>query len=191
MAQRLPRVRRAPGYRAVAQFREFRSLALSDDELHDMAQARAGITTDEDLPEYPPGLRFTIREQSFEDFGIDGARPGATVEFAAFARVSSVSLRTDGCRVELELMMVSLDDGEFVELPDQDRPTICLDENDHERLDLEEGSAERGHILHLMGAAEVVSVDDTSYGGKSLVLQITDGMVVEDEDEEAHDQSSQ
>ena len=171
----------------MAEFRDLASMALSDDELYDMTKARTGDARP-DLPEYPPGMCFTVREGAFARLGIgDEAKPGATVKFAAFARVTSVNLRTDGCRIELELMLLKLDDGEFVELDEGERPSICLNENDHERLDLDEATAERGHILHLIGDARVMSADDTTYGGRSVSLQIEE-CAIEDEDQEGADE---
>ena len=149
-----------------------------------MAKARAGGSTD-DLPDYPPGMQFTIRECCFEALGIDDVRPGAAVKFAALARVTSCNLRTDGCRVELEIDMLKLDDGDFAELDEMARPSICLDENDHERLDLDEG-CEVGDLLHLIGHARVVSTDDNRYIGRSVCLQIQEA-VVENEDAESED----
>lgn len=167
----------------MAMFRELRSMALSDDELHDMATGRSG-TDGPDLPDYPPGLCFTVREGAFDALGIEDCRPGETVQFAAFARVTNVSLRTDGCRVELEIMMLKLDDGDFAELDEGLRPSICLNENDHERLDLDESSAERGHVMHIVGQARVMTVDDQQWTGRSVSLQIIEA-TVEDEDAES------
>jgi hypothetical protein len=170
----------------VAEFHEYHSMALDDDQLYDMAKSRAGVG-DDDLPEFPPGMRFTIRECCFEQLGIEDPKPGATIKFAALCRVTSVNLRTDGCRVELEIDMLKLGDGEFAELDEMARPSICLDENDHERLDVDEATAESGHILHLMGNARVVSVDDNKYVGRSVTLQCEEGLVAEDEDAESED----
>jgi hypothetical protein len=167
---------------AMRAMRSMRSMAHSDDELYDMAKARAGLGND-DLPEFPLGLRFTVREPSFETLGIDDALPGAAVKFAALARATNVSRRTDGCRIEAEIDMLALDGGKMAELDDTARPSICLDENDHDRLDLDE-DCERGDMLHLIGMARVESVDDTEYGGKAVTLQITHASV-ENEDMEA------
>ena len=150
-----------------------------------MAKARHGLG-DDDLPEYPPGCKFTVRESSFEALGIEDPKPGATIEFAAMARVTSTSLEIDGCRIELEIDMLKLGEGEFAELDEGAKPCICLDENDHERLDLDEHTAQKGHLLHLMGEAQVVKVDDNAYMGGSVTLQIMRA-TVEDEDEEDDD----
>jgi hypothetical protein len=171
----------------MARFRELNSMALSDEELHDIAKLHSDDARP-DLPDYPPGLCFTIQENWFEALGIRDPKPGATVGFAAFAKVTSVNLRTDGCRIELEFIMLSLDEGEFVELDEgMSRPSICLDENDHDRLDLDEASAEKGHVLHVMGEARVMAVDDSRYGGKSVRLQIEEA-VIEDESAETEDE---
>jgi hypothetical protein len=163
-------------------------MALNDDQLYDMARARAGSAVDAgDLPDYPPGMRFTIRECCFERLGIEDAKPGATVKFAAFARVTSCNLRTDGCRVELEIDMLKLGDGEFAELDEMGRPSICLDEHDHDRLDLDP-DCETGDVLHLMGQARVMAVDDNRFMGRSVTLQCEEGLVVEDEDRESDDE---
>lgn len=168
----------------MAALRKFTSLAHDDEQLWDMAKARAGLGGD-DLPEYPPGLRFTVRECCFERLGIDGTvQPGATVKFAAMARATSVNRRTDGCRVEAEIDMLALDDGEFADLEEGMRPSICLNEADHERLDIED-TAERGDLLHLQGTVRVESTDDPSWGDKSITFQILEGMVAEIEDGEA------
>lgn len=169
----------------MAAMRKFASMAHSDDELFDMAKARAGIN-DSDIPEYPPGLRFTVRECCFERLGIDGAvQPGATVKFAAMARATSVNRRTDGCRIEAQIDMLSLDEGQFAELEEGMQPSICLNENDHERLDLDD-DAEKGDLLHIIGSARVDSTDDPSWGDKSVTFQITDA-TVESESQESRD----
>jgi hypothetical protein len=168
----------------MAGMRRFASMAHSDDELFDMAKARAGISND-DVPEYPPGMRFTIHEADFEALGIGDVQPGANVRFAAFARATSVNRRTDGCRIEAQIEMLSLDEGEFVDLEEEMRPSICLNEHDHERLDLDE-EAQRGDMLHLIGTARVESTDDNRYMGRSVSLQIIEADV-EDEDQEGED----
>lgn len=159
-------------------------MAHDDDQLYDMAKARAGID-DSDLPEYPSGLRFTVMECCFERLGIDTMEPGATVKFAAMARATSVNQRIDGCRIEAEIDMLSLDGGQLAELDEGARPSISLDENDHARLDIEQG-CERGDMLHLMGEARVEAVDDNRWMGRSVTLQIT-AADVESEDGEAND----
>lgn len=164
----------------MAALRKMASLAHDDEQLYDMAKARAGIS--DDLPEYPPGLRFTIQECCFEMLGIDTVESGATVKFAAFARATSVNRRTDGCRIEAQIDMLALDDGQFADLMEGMQPSICLNESDHERLDLDEDVA-KGDMLHLIGTLEVVSTDDPSWGDKSVTFQITHAMV-EDEDQE-------
>jgi hypothetical protein len=170
----------------VADFHDYRSLALNDDQLLDMVKAREGH--DVDLPNYPPGMRFTIRECCFDRLGIGEVKPGATIRFAAMAKVISVNLSTDGCRVELEFVMLKLGDGDFAELDEMARPSICLDENDHERLDLDEDTAQTGHLVHIVGEARVVGVDDNRYAGKSVTLQAESGLVVEDESSEDEDE---
>ena len=130
-------------------------------------------------------MRFTIRECCFERLGIDDVKPGATVKFAAMCRVTSCNLRTDGCRVELEMIMLKLGDGEFAELDEMERPSICLDENDHDRLDLDEDCSV-GDLLHLVGEARVVAVDDNRYMGGSVSLQVEQA-TVESEDAESED----
>jgi hypothetical protein len=169
----------------VADFHEYRSMKLNDDQLFDMDKARrAGpITPTDDLPEYPPGMRFTIRECCYEALGIDQVKPGSTVKFAALCRVTSCNHRTDGCRIELEIDMLQLGDGELAELDEMARPSICLDENDHDRLDLDD-DCETGDLLHLMGEARVMSVDDNRFMGGSCTLQIEQGFVAENESTE-------
>lgn len=169
----------------MADFHEMRSLALDDDQLYDMAKRQTGDAKP-DLPDYPPGLCFTVRECCFERLGIGDVKPGATVNFQAFARVISANLRTDGCRVELEIDMLKLGDGEFVELDEMERPSICLDENDHERLDLEP-ECDTGDMIHLIGTAKVVATDDNRHMGRSVTLQIEEGLIAEDEDAEAEE----
>ncbi len=166
----------------MAEFRTLRPMALSDEEQYDWLKARSGTGNDEP-PEYSPGLSFTIRETDFDALGVEECRPGETVRFAAFLRACSVNQRTDGCRIEAEIDMLALGDGKMVELDDTMRPTLCLDHNDHERLDLDAG-CQRGDMLHLIGMARVEAVDDNQYIGRSVCLQITDA-TVEDEDDEA------
>jgi hypothetical protein len=169
----------------VADFHDYRPMALSDDEKYDMEKARGGAGTG-DVPDYPPGMRFTIRECCFEALGIDQVKPGATVKFAAMCRVTSCNLRTDGCRVELEMIMLKLDGGEFAEMDEMARPSICLDENDHDRLDLDEDDCENGDLLHMVGEARVVATDDNRFMGKSLTLQI-ESASIENESTEGDD----
>jgi hypothetical protein len=167
-------------------FKKLASMALSDDEQIDWLKDRGMFghaPAADEPPEYPPGLCFTVREADFENLGISGAKGGDEVRFAAFARVTSCSHQADSCRVEAEFDMLSLGDGDMVELDQMCRPCICMDENDHERLDLDE-ECEVGHMLHLIGEARVKSVDDRQWDGKSLTLQIVE-MAVEDETEEA------
>lgn len=159
----------------MADFRPLRSMAHDDDQLFDMAKSRAGLGGG-DLPEFPPGLCFTVREANFDALGIEKCDPGDVVKFAAFARATSVSRQVDACRVEAEIDYLSLGDGEMAELDDTMRPSICLDESDHERLDLNE-DVSQGDMVHLIGMARVNSVDDTPWGGKSISLQITHASV--------------
>ena len=135
-------------------------------------------------PDYPPGMTFTIREPDFDELGIEDCRPGETISFAALARCTSCNRSMDGCRMEAEIDFLSLDNGEFVELSDMARPCICLDEDDHERLDLDEDSCEKGHMIHLIGTVRVEATNDPSFGDKSVSLTIT-AASLEDEDEEA------
>jgi hypothetical protein len=160
-------------------FRNLRSMELSDDERFDWLDRRSEPM---EPPDYPPGMCFTVRESDFGALGVEGVAPGQTVDFAALARATSVSRDMDGCRVEAEIMLLSLGDGEMVELDDMMRPCICLDEGDHERLDLDE-ECESGDVLHLIGVAQVKSIGDSQWGGKTMCLQIIQACV-EDEDRE-------
>jgi hypothetical protein len=167
----------------MADFRPLKSMALSDDEIYDWAKARAGMS--EEPPEYPPGMRFTVREGDFGALGVDVARPGESVRFAALARATSVRRDNDGCRMEVEIDFLSLSDSDMVELGEIGRPCLCLDQNDHDRLDLDD-EVDRGDMLHLIGTAKVEAVEDTQWGGKALTLQVVEA-AVEDEDLEAYD----
>lgn len=173
-------------------FRQLKSMALSDDEQLDWLKSRYGGYAvpqgREEPPEYPMGLCFTVREENFEALDIGEVKPGDTVRFAAFARATSVNRRMDGCRVEAEIDFLSLGDSEMVELDEMCRPCLCLDENDHERLDLDE-ECERGDMLHLIGTAQVKSTDDTQWMGKCLCLQIVEASV-ENESDEAEEEAA-
>ena len=97
----------------------------------------------EEPPEYPPGLCFSIPEQHLEDLDIDDAVPGAVVKFGAMVEATSCHHTEDACRIEASIKMVSIDGGPYVEV--DSGPCICLNENDHEKLDLEQG-CERGDL---------------------------------------------
>ena len=170
-------------------FKKLASMALSEDEQYDWLQRRYGSVRPsdgvDDPPDYPDGLCFTVREADFEALGIGQVKPGEMVRFAAFARCTSCNLRMDGCRIEAEFEMLALGDGKMVDLDEGMRPSICLDENDHDRLDLDE-PVEMGDMLHLIGMAQVKSTDDNQWGGKCVSLQIVEASVEnEDLEEEA------
>jgi hypothetical protein len=171
------------------QMRRHASMRLSDDEQYDFIKNRLQVGAgDIEPPEYPPGLCFTVTKANLEALGVDGATPDATVKFAAIARATSVNHSRTGCRIECEIDLLSLDGGEMVEMGDGMRPAISLDENDHERLDLDQAGCERGDMLHLIGTARIERTSDTEYGGKSACLQIIEASV-ESEDAEADEPS--
>jgi hypothetical protein len=164
----------------MADFRPLKSLQLDDEDQYDwLKKQRLGPAIDP--PEYPPGMCFTVYEPHFEALGIGECNPGESVKFAAMVRATSVMRNTEGCRIEAEIDFLSLGDGQLVELADGVRPSISLDENDHERLDIEE-DCQRGDLLHLIGTAQIMECSDTEYGGRALRLQITHASV---EDESA------
>lgn len=161
-----------------------RSMRMTDEDHYDWLKSRRGLGMPmEEPPEYPPGLCFSIPEQHLEDLDIDDAVPGAVVKFGAMVEATSCHHTEDACRIEASIKMVSIDGGPYVEV--DSGPCICLNENDHEKLDLEQG-CERGDLLHLIGMARVSTIRDTEYGGKCVELQITDCRV-EDESTETED----
>jgi hypothetical protein len=168
----------------MAGFRSFASMALSDDEQYDWLRARQ-LGGDQAPPEYPSGMSFMVREDLFEQLDVDDPRPGDTISFAAMAQCTSVNRTMDGCRMECEIIILKLGDSDFVELPEMCRPCICLDENDHERLDLDEDSAERGHLIHMIGSVRVESTNDTAFGG-CVMLQVIEA-ACEDESQETEE----
>jgi hypothetical protein len=165
--------------------RRHASMRLSDDEQYDWLKNRLQVGAgDVEPPEYPPGMCFMVSEANFEGLGMEGAAPDATVRFAAIARATSVNRSRIGCRIECEIDLLSLDGGKMVEMSEAARPAISLDENDHERLDLDSEGCERGDMLHLIGMVRVERTSDSEYGGKYVCFQIIEASV-EDEDAEA------
>jgi hypothetical protein len=156
----------------MADFRPLKSMAWDDEDQFDWLRRMGQVGPHMDAPDYPPGLCFTVREADFERLGVDVCNPGESVKFAAMVRATSVTRNTDGCRIEAEMDFLSLGDGEMVELDDGMRPSISLDENDHERLDIEE-DCRTGDLLHLIGTVQVQECSENDFGGRSLRLQIT------------------
>lgn len=55
-------------------------------------------------PEYPYGLCIALTEAELEKLGLDDSCDiGDTIHFIAMARVTGVSKREDGCRIELQI----------------------------------------------------------------------------------------
>jgi hypothetical protein len=154
-------------------------MELDDDDKYDLAHG-----SESDPPDYPSGLRFTVREADFEGLGIDGsARPGETIRFAALARATNVSHQlSSGCRIEAEIDLLALGEGQMCELDQGLRPSICLTDSQLERADLDDDVAS-GDMVHLIGTVRVEGASDTQWGGKCLDLQIVE-LAIEDEDAE-------
>jgi hypothetical protein len=157
-------------------FRQMSSMELDDDEKIDRM-----FGTPEGLPDYPPGLQFTIDKADLGKFCDGECSPGMTLRFAAMGNATSVYRSVDSVRIEVELREMAGEDGKFVEM---DRPpSICLCGPELEKLDLDE-ECERGDMIHIIGTARVESLSSPAYGGDMVGLQIVE-MCVEDESEES------
>jgi hypothetical protein len=151
----------------MAGFHSLQDLELDDDQKFDLKQQmKAGY----EPPDYPMGVRFTVCEPDFEALGIDAPRPEQMISFSMIGECMSANRSIGSCRMELEIVFLSLGDGEMCEMTC--RPCLCLDEMVHERLDLDEDSAERGGVLHLIGMARVEETNDPSFGQQSVTLQV-------------------
>ena len=163
----------------MAGFRQMADMAYSDDEILDRRMPQRP-----EPPEYPTELSFSVSQEVVERCGGEGeCRPGDTVRFAAMAEATAMSRKIDGCRIEVELTMLSLGDGQLTDLDEGERPMLCLLDGTMERLDLDD-EAQSGDLLHLIGTVRVESADESRYSaGRRLTLQIVE-MCVEDEDQE-------
>jgi hypothetical protein len=168
----------------MAGFRQHASMAYSDDEILD--QMRPSMP---EPREYPGGLSFTISAEDVERCGGEGeCRPGDVIDFAMMIQASAVERKIDGCRIEGQIMMLSLGDNPLVEMPDDGmRPCICLLDGDMERLDLDDDAAS-GDLLHLIGRARVEATNESQYSsGKRATFQIIEASVEDEDQEDAGD----
>lgn len=155
------------------------SMELDDEEKYDLSQER-GFETD-----YPPGLRFTVHACCFGALEIgDGYAHGSSTRFAAMATVMAINIGESDCRVELQIEMLSLGDGPFVDL--DRKPFVCFSRREMDRLDLD-SDCERGDLLHMNGLARIVEIDKPreDFGGEdSITLQI-EQIAIENESDDA------
>jgi hypothetical protein len=154
-----------------------REMGYTDDEMLDHM-----IGPGAEMPEFPPGLSFTMDKATLEQIAEGEAAPGAMLNFAAMGTVLSVTRdRREGCRIELELTMFAGPDGKFEAL--EGAPSICLCDGECEKLDLDD-SCEKGDLLHLMGMARVERTNDPQFGDGTVTMQVTHLACVENESEE-------
>lgn len=177
--------------------RQYASMAHDDEEIYDLAKKHDG---DYEPPEYPAGLSFTlpdsVLEQAYGGFG----EPGDTCRFSAMGEVTSTVHGEGTCRIEIELTHFAGEDGKFFALGgdgDEDgdnspmpspfamTPCICLTHAECEKMDLDT-DCERGDLIHLIGAAKIVSCSSTEYGGDVCTLQVTE-LTFNDESEESRE----
>lgn len=167
----------------MAGFRSLKSLEYSDDEKIDR------MFPEKAVPDFPDGMTFSVSEDQLANLDVDQAdcQPGQTVSFAAMVECRSNMRREDSCRIEAEVVMLSLGDGKLAEIDDDDgrRPTICFTESELEKLNMEE-ACEQGDTIHLIGTVKVVGNIQPMFGPKRLELQIV-AATAEDEDTEEPD----
>ena len=96
----------------MAGFRTLTSLELSDDEKLDR------MFPEKEVSDYPDGMTFSVSEDQLADLDVDQAdcQPGQTVVFAAMVECRSNMRREDSCRIEAEVIMLSLGDGKLTEI---------------------------------------------------------------------------
>jgi hypothetical protein len=155
-------------------------MELDDDDKFDLS-SQFGLS-DQDV-DYPPGLQFSISEPDFEALGVDSdVEKGATTKFMAMAIVKSIDIG-ERCRVELEIDMLSIGEGAFVDLGR--KPFICFGDGELSRLDLE-ADCERGDLLHMSGIARVTAIHkpNRDYGNEDSVTLQIEQLAIENEDDD-------
>jgi hypothetical protein len=161
-------------------FASLKSLAYNDEDHFEHLRK---MTNGPELPEYPPGLCFSVPLSDLEAVGAEDGDPDDTMRFSAMGEVTNVFKGREDCRIELRLTEFAGEDGKFCELSVP--PCICLCGPELEKMELE-ADCERGDTIHLIGTVRLESVSDSEYGGEMACLQITE-LTCEDESTEARE----
>lgn len=166
----------------------FADMAHDDEQLYELSK---GMPDDYEPPEYPQGLCFTLPASVLEQVEAAGGDPGDTMRFSVMAEVTSVFRGMDDCRVELRITDFAGEDGQFIDLGDDDdmpwmAPSLCLCEAELDKLGLE-ADCELGDTIHLMGTVRLESLSNDGFSGERARLQVTELSFVENESEESRE----
>lgn len=168
--------------------RQFANMAHDDEQLYDMTQRMPkDMRATYEPPEYPTGLQFQIPRAVLEEVGASDGQPDDTMRFSLMGEVTSVMNGREDSRVELHITQFAGEDGQFVDVDDDDMmpwnsPSICLCGPELEKLGLE-ADCERGDLLHMIGTARLENYSDDEFGGKRGKLQIIEATVEDESDE--------
>lgn len=101
----------------MASFRHFVDMRQSPEEkMEAMMPAQM-----DDSMNYPSGLCICLTEQEMEKLDLDDdVEDGDMLHLQAMAKVTSVTKRNGGCRVEMQIVMMGVEDESTEELPDDD-----------------------------------------------------------------------
>ena len=162
--------------------RNYVDMAHDDEQLYELSK---DMPDDYDPPEYPSGLCFTVPVSVLEQVEAEGGDPGDTMRFAVMAEVTSVFRSMDDCRVELRITDFAGENGQFVDLDDDDEmpwmsPSLCLCAAELDKLGLE-ADCELGDTIHLMGTVRLESLSNDGFSGERARLQIVELTYAEDE----------
>jgi hypothetical protein len=163
----------------------FVDMAHDDEQLYELSK---GMPDDWEPPEYPCGLCFMLPASVLEQVEADGGDPGDTMRFGLMAKVTSVFRSMDDCRVELRVTDFAGEDGQFVDLDDDDdmpwmAPSLCLCAADLDKLGLE-ADCDLGDTIHLVGTVRLESLSNDGFSGEQARLQITELTYAGDESAE-------
>lgn len=85
------------------------SLELDDEDQYDYPTPIAM-----EKPDFPPGMRISLTQQVFDKLDLDPslAKPGAIFHGHFMARIEHVSIGTDHCCIEAQIVAMQIEDDE-------------------------------------------------------------------------------
>lgn len=155
-----------------------KEMAYDDEEILDRLIGPEGK-----IPDYPPGLCFSLSGDTIKAIGAEGIKPDDSMRFSAMGEVTSVYVGREDCRIELQVSHFAGPDGKFQEL---EMPShLCLCGPELNKMELE-ADCERGDTIHLIGEARLEGKSDTEWAGEQYSFQVTK-LTYEDESDEARE----
>ena len=164
--------------------RALNSVAYDDYERFQRSGRRLGMPDDDEGPEFPPNLQFSISSEDLKKAGGEGGDIDDVMHFAAMGEVTSLIYTREMTRIELKVEQFAGDDGKFFDLTTPAH--ICLCGPELEKMDIE-ADCDVGDMIHLIGMVRHDGRSNTEYGGDMVMLQITHLDAAEDESTESRE----